>query len=223
MIKAIIFDLDDTLFPEREYVLSGFQAVDDSISANCSVPGFFEKAVIFFNEGKRGNIFNLVLDDLGISYDETFISKMINIYREHKPRISLYDDAAWAMSYFRGKKQLGIITDGYLVAQKSKIDALQISFSLDAIIYSDEFGRNNWKPSLTPYLKMMEALGRKGEECVYIADNPIKDFIAAKNLEWQTIQIYRELGEYPHHAHDKEYEAGIKISSLFELQKILTP
>jgi len=193
MIKAIIFDLDDTLFPEREYVLSGFQAVDEWISSNCSVLDFFKKAVSFFDEGKRGNIFNLVLDDIGISYDEALISKMLNIYREHEPRISLYDDAAEAINYYKQKNQLGIITDGYLVAQKKKINALQIRSSFDAIIYSDEFGKANWKPSRTPYLKMMQALRRKGQECVYVGDNPLKDFLAPARLGWlPSIRIRRD-------------------------------
>lgn len=223
MINAIVFDLDDTLFPEREYVLSGFQSVGDWIAANYSVTSFFEKAVSFFNKGNRGNIFNLVLDDIGISYDEPFISKLIDIYREHKPKISLYDDASWAINYYKLKKQLGIITDGYLVAQKRKIEALRIKSSFDEIIYSDEFGKDNWKPSQRPYLKMMEALGRLGNECIYVADNPCKDFIAPTNLGWKTVHICRTSGIYSHHTSAEDYNAKFKIFSLFELKKILIP
>ncbi len=219
MIKAIVFDLDDTLFPEKEYVLSGFRAVDEWIATNCFATGFFEKAVHFFNKGNRGNIFNLTLNFLGIPYDEIFITKLIKIYREHKPRISLYDDAYWVINYYKQKKQLGIITDGYLITQKNKIQALKIESFFDTIIYSDEFGKDNWKPSQLPYLKMMESLGRSGNECIYIADNPDKDFIAPTNLGWKTVWINRNSGEYSHYIPKKGYGAKLRVSSLFELKK----
>lgn len=221
MIKIIVFDVDDTLFPEREFVRSGFQAVGDWILNKYAVPDFFEVAWDFFVQGNRGKIFNLALAEIGIKDDSQIIQELIQIYREHKPQISLFSDAQWAIAYFKGHKKLGAITDGYLTTQRNKVEALQIANSFDTIVYSDEYGRENWKPSPVPYLKMMELTGFQGSDCVYVGDNPHKDFVTAKKLDWLTVQIDRQDGEYSKMPAAPGYEADHTILSLTELQAIL--
>ncbi len=221
MIKLLVFDLDDTLFPEREFVRSGFQAVGVWMLNKYSVAGFFEVAWKFFEEGKRGKIFNLTLEQLGVEYGPLMIQELLQIYREHKPTLSLYNDAQWAINYFKKDKQLGIITDGYLITQRNKVEALKIEANFDTIIYSDLYGRKNWKPSPVSYLKLMELTGCKGTECIYIGDNPRKDFVTAKNLDWMTAQICREGGEYCKIMPEKSHEANFKIKSLMELRELL--
>ena len=54
MIKIIVFDVDDTLFPEREFVRIGFQAVGEWILNKYAVAGLFEIAWKFFVPGNRG-------------------------------------------------------------------------------------------------------------------------------------------------------------------------
>ncbi|MFB5166836.1 HAD family hydrolase [Parageobacillus toebii] len=220
MIKGIVFDLDDTLFPESAFVRSGFLAVNDYLKKQ-GINSFYKEAIYLFNTGKRGNIFNLVLDKLKIKYNREFINKLITIYREHFPSIKLYEDAEWAIQYFKDKYKLGLITDGFLVTQENKIKALGISQYFDVVICSDEYGRENWKPSPTPYLKVMEKLQLTGEELIYVGDNPTKDFITAKKLGWLTIQIKRSQGEYLNVDVNEDYKAHHLIHSLIELKDLL--
>jgi putative hydrolase of the HAD superfamily len=221
MISAIIFDLDDTLFPECEYVLSGFRAVGAWIEENHSIQGFSHIAEDFFRIGKRGNIFNLVLQELGVQSDEALVPEMVKVYREHRPDITLFDDARWALEHFGPSRKLGIITDGYLITQQNKVKALKIEDCFDVIVYSDEFGREHWKPSEKPYRKIMEKLSCAGNGCMYIADNPRKDFVTAKALGWMTVHIRRPAGEYRHHVPLDGYEADKEIASLFELKGLI--
>lgn len=216
-----MFDLDDTLFPEHEYVLSGFRAVGVWLEEKQSIESFFPVAEAFFRKGERGNIFNLALQKLGVQGGDKLVPGMVKVYREHSPDISLFDDARWALEHFKPLKKLGIITDGYLVTQKNKVAALKIENCIDIIIYTDEFGREHWKPSETPYRKLMEALDCRGNECVYVADNPCKDFVTARALEWQTVQIIRKEGEYADSACEKKYEPEAKIATLYELKDYL--
>lgn len=221
MIEVIVFDLDDTLFPEHEFVESGFQAVSNWLQAEYSLPGFFEVAWHFFREGKRNNVFNLTLEELGFEYERSLIQELLQIYRKHKPIISLHEDAKWAITYFKKYYKLGIITDGYLLTQQNKVEVLKIEPSFDAIVYSDLYGRENWKPSLVPYQKVMSILGCQGNKCVYVADNPDKDFITAKKLGWLTVQICRVGGEYAKIIPKDSYDANFEINSLFDLKKII--
>ncbi len=221
MIKVVVFDLDDTLFPEHQFVISGFSAVSHWLATKYSVPDFFEVACHFFQQGIRQNIFNLALLELRGEYEPTIIQELVDIYRQHVPTISLYDDAKWAINYFKKYKKLGIITDGYLPTQQRKIEALDINSCFDVIIYSELYGRENWKPSPLSYQKIMEFLGCQGNECVYIGDNPVKDFVTARKLDWLTIQICREGGEYCNITPQKSHEANLKIKSLMELKNLL--
>ncbi len=92
-LHAIIFDLDDTLYPECEYVRSGFRAVAAWIETNLGIPQnvVMQEFLQLFAEGKRGNIFDLWLSSRGI--DPTlWVPQMVKIYREHRPCITPYKD-----------------------------------------------------------------------------------------------------------------------------------
>lgn len=222
MTDVVVFDLDDTLFPEYRFVLSGFNAVGEWVADKYFTYDFYLAAKKVFEQGHRGNIFNMALDKLGIEYDSVLINEMLTVYREHIPDISTYEDANWAISFYRQKKRLGIITDGYFITQRNKVRSLGIELSFDVIVYSDELGRDCWKPSKVPYMKLMDMLGAKGDECIYIADNPNKDFITAKSLGWRTVQICRPEGEYSGVTCEQTHQADCIVSSLYQLREIIT-
>lgn len=221
MIKVLVFDLDDTLFPEHEFVRSGFQAVANWLEKNYSIPNFFAVAYKLFERGKRGNIFNLALEEIGVKYESEIITEILQVYRTHFPKITLHNDAKSTISYFQNKKKLGIITDGYLRVQQNKVQALRIETDFDWIIYTDFYGRDCWKPSPVAYLKAMEWSQATGSECVYIGDNPNKDFVTAKQLNWLTIQICREFGEYANATTLDSHKADLKIKSLMDLMTVI--
>ncbi|MFJ7680013.1 HAD family hydrolase [Peribacillus sp. NPDC097198] len=220
MIKAIIFDMDDTLYEEREYVLSGFFAIDNYLN-QINIDGFYKKAVRLFDRGVRGTIINDVLESMGILYSENFILFLVELYRNHIPKITLLDDAKVVIETLRPKYKLGLLTDGYIKTQQNKVKALGVDGYFDIMIYSDSFGREHWKPSPTPYLELMKKFQCEGPELIYIGDNPMKDFITAKKLDWMTVKIERETGEYKDTLISEEYKADYTINTLYELLELL--
>lgn len=221
MKKVLVFDLDDTLFPEHEFVRSGFQAVANWLEQKYSITNFFAVASNLFKQGIRGKVFNLALEEMGVKCDQEIITELLQVYREHFPKISLHDDAKCAISYFHGQKKLAIITDGYLRVQQNKVQALRLETDFDWILYTDFYGKDCWKPSPISYLKVMEWSQASGSECVYVGDNPSKDFVTAKQLDWLTIQICRESGEYANVIISDCYKADLKIQSLIDLMEII--
>jgi len=218
---ALVFDLDDTLFPERDFVLSGFQAVGDWLETNLSLGGFADVARAIYLRGERARIFDLALAQLKREGNPDLIAQLVRVYREHQPSLSLHPDARWALEAFRSSHKTGLLTDGYLETQRRKVASLGLDNAFDAIVYTDTFGRAHWKPSPQPYRTMMERLGCPGNRCAYVGDNPAKDFVAANALGWQTIQIEREDGEYREVNAGKEYQAQHTIRSLFELEGLM--
>ncbi len=223
MPTALVFDLDDTLFPEREFVQGGFAAVDRWLQGDHAVFGFEPEARRLFAEGLRGRIFDEALRRLGVDGAQTLVPRMVAVYRGHRPQLELFPDAQWALGHFRGRCKLGLITDGYAGTQRNKVAALGLGEGFEAIVFTDDLGRENWKPSPIPFQGLMETLGCPGSACVYVGDNPAKDFLAPNRLGWRTIQVAREEGEYRHTATDSlpaDYQASRVIQSLRELEGV---
>jgi len=53
MASVVVLDMDDTLFLERDYVLSGFAAVDAVVAKEHGLKGFSESAWRLFCAGVR--------------------------------------------------------------------------------------------------------------------------------------------------------------------------
>lgn len=193
---TVVFDLDDTLFPECEFVRSGFAAVGAWMQAERGVAGFGAAAWRRFEAGERKHAFDDALAELGVVSAPGLVEKLVGIYRDHRPQIALFPEVAEVLDTLRGRYRLGLLTDGYAATQRRKIDALRIEPLFDKIVVTDELGREFWKPSRVPFQMVMESLGCDGDECVYIGDNPKKDFLAPNELGWLTIQIRRGGGEY---------------------------
>ena len=121
---------------------------------------------------------------------------MIDAYRRHRPAIALHADADSALTRLKARHRLGIITDGRLIQQSAKIEALGLSSRVDAIILTDELGPGFAKPHPRPFELMADRLGVAHDECIYVADNPAKDFVAPNALGWTTVRIVRENGIY---------------------------
>ncbi len=190
MIKAIIFDLDDTLYPELEYIWSGFGAVAKRLAQpGVSVDEIFKMLCARFEQGPRDRVFNAVLNQLGESDDPQVIAELVGMYRCHRPDLQLDASIDEMLGELRKKFKLGLITDGFLPAQRLKTEALELPKHMDHIIYTEELGREFWKPNIKAFEKISNALGCFADECVYVANNPSKDFLAPNKLDWMTIQV----------------------------------
>ena len=216
-IRAVIFDLDDTLFLETEFVLSGLSAVDAWLRNELAVTGFYARAESSYRAGIRGRNINMALEELGIPAQGELIKKLVHVYREHKPSLSLCPDAEWAIDWLRKSKRLGLITDGYLRTQRNKVAALGLENLFDRIIYTDEGGLEKWKPDPGSFQAMSSFLGCAPWECVYVADNPAKDFIAPRALGWQTVRVLRPGSQHWQVQVDPGQDATHRVRSLYQL------
>lgn len=222
-IHTIVFDLDDTLFEERAFVLSGLRAVAARIKARYAIDGFFQAAERIYLQGSRGRIFDQALEVLGISDSAALIPELISCYREHVPCISLASDAKHSLTWAAGRFRLGLLSDGYEIAQDRKIDALGIRKFFDIIILTDKIGRAYWKPSTAGFTRIMNQMGGRPLGYVYVADNPQKDFLPARASGWRTVRVRRIGGEHYTQEASAESAADREVASLIDLDHFIYP
>ena len=191
-LKAIVFDLDDTLYSEKEYVRSGFRAIAVTLP---QVKQMEEKLWHAFEQKKSAIDEVLTSEDI---YTDELKQKCLSVYRFHQPNIHLYDGAKELLQQLRtdGYK-LGIITDGRPEGQRAKIRSLGLDKLIDCIIVTDELGGIEYrKPNKAAFVKMQEALEVSFEEMCYIGDNLKKDFIAPELLGIRAIHFVNADGLY---------------------------
>lgn len=191
-VKAVIFDLDDTLYPEDEYIKSGFKAVSAYLGEILKHrPDYiFEKLLETYSRGITGRNFNVFLEEEGVEYDEYLIFELINIYRGHTPQIKLPEVSRLLMIALHEKGfKTGIITDGYLEPQIKKVKSLGLEDLADEIIYTDVWGKEFWKPHPKAFKEIAKLMRVETRECVYVGDNPTKDFKGAKDCGMHCCQV----------------------------------
>ncbi len=224
MITTVIFDLDDTLYDEVDYCRSGFASVAEFLANSPGSPGAERIFDCFWNQFKGGNrtkTFNAALDELGIAYDDMLIQGMIKIYRNHIPKISLPADSRDVLTQLKGKYTLGLLTDGFLPAQQLKVQALGLGDYFECIIYTEQLGREYWKPSPAGFEKLMETLKVEPRAMAYVADNEKKDFIAPNRLGCLSIQIIRTARIHKDLAEEPGAAARYVIHGISELPPLL--
>jgi len=190
--QVIVFDLDDTLYLERDYVESGLSAVGRWAAARLGLDELGAVMLDRFRQGARTRIFDDSLAQVGRDASPAMIARMLAVYRQHAPSIALADDVARFLSDPPPRTAFAIITDGFLDAQRRKLRALGVyRRGVRFGICTDRWGRHFWKPNPHAFLTTQKAFGLEANQFIYIADNPYKDFIAPIKLGWRTIRIDR--------------------------------
>lgn len=226
IIKAVIFDLDDTLVSEYGFIVSGYRYMAGELAGRlCSSPEEIEDRLWELSKESYANAFNRLFDTYGVSYTEAELQELILAYRNHPADLKFYPDVYPALKWLKDRGILtGIISDGDPGRQRNKIRSAIAGLPdeekrrsdkdwFDEVILNDEFGGASYrKPNPHGFEVMAERLGVEPCEMIYIGDNPAKDFHIVADLPVRTARIIRENGIY----NDREYLDGIHETWRFE-------
>lgn len=218
MSTVIVFDLDDTLYPEITYVKSGLQAVANDLERAHHLPAFESYHLMLktlFQEG-RGKVFDWLLKYHGI-HSKKSIKKCINVYRHHRPVLTVDEYALQFLEHERRPKYL--VTDGHKIVQSQKIQALNISCYFQKTYITHRYGIAHAKPSLHCFELIRKKESIPWEKIVYIGDNPAKDFVNLNKVGATTIRVLT--GCYKDTQAKPGYDAKWMINNLSELNPLL--
>lgn len=216
VIRCIVFDLDDTLYTEWDFVSAGFGYVAKELEHL----GFgrleaIQKTLsdIHWKEG-REHVFDKAAARLG--FPVTLVPDLVRIYRGHPPSVQLAPDAIVVLDAFRARIMLGCVTDGIADVQRRKVEALGLSHWIEGIIFTDDLGREFWKPHPRSIEMLCGRFGVRPDETVFVGDNPKRDSKAARNAGVRSVRIRRPGGYFSQMSESADM-ADYNIASLTEL------
>jgi len=229
-LRAILFDVDDTLFSTSEFarlarensirsmirvglrmdekeVMRELEEVITEFSSN--FPNHFDKLLMRIPKARYRGVNPAVIVAAGIiGYHETKIDQL-----------TPYPDAVTLLrSLGSTNLVVGVVTDGIQVKQAEKLLRLGIYdlFDPTAIFISDQIGIS--KPNLKLYKRACSALGIPPSSVMYVGDNPVNDVDPPNALGMHTV-LLRRSGKYAH-LMGKTYP-DFQVRDFRELRKIL--
>lgn len=186
--SCFVFDLDDTLYHEIDFLKSAYKSIANEISVECKDILYNEMLNIYFS---GGNPFRFLIEKY--PKKNLTLEKLLYLYRNHYPIISLKDGVLQTlMNIKKNEGSTGIITDGRSITQRNKIQSLGLEKLIDRIVISEEFGAE--KPAPVLFQSFMDKEVKN--HYYYFGDNLSKDFIAPKKLGWYCVGIQDDSNIY---------------------------
>lgn len=207
-----VFDLDDTLFQEIDFLHSAYRYIARQLAADAADSLYTE---MWHRYQRKENVFEWLLSRFGKMVPNLELTTLLAWYRDHKPELSLAQEVSDFLAVLKQKEiGLGLITDGRSVTQRNKLKALGIEEKFDLIIISEEFGSE--KPNPANYEVFIKKFGQR--DYWFVGDNTKKDFIIPIRLGWNIICM-KDCGKNIHpQILDDLPKTGIVVSSFKDIQ-----
>ena len=173
---VVVFDLDDTLYPESDYVDSGIRHVCAQIRSLCNIDCYETIQAHRLKDAK--------LDWLSLACELTGLKPSVKesllwMYRLHLPDIKLSENCSASLEKIESAAlAVAILTDGRTVTQKFKLASLGLSHYPAYV--SEDYG--SAKPATDRFLAIQKDFS--AEKYIYVADNVQKDFLGCNPLGW---------------------------------------
>ncbi len=224
MIAAVLFDLDDTLYDQRQWLNGAWQAVAARAAIDGADGDRLEDALraLAADGSDRGNIIDRALAQVG----ETSISvpALVAAFRSHAPtQLDPYPGVVKALTDLHARVALGLISDGDPVIQQAKLDALGLKPFFSSVVLSDEHGRAHRKPDPLPFRVALTELGVDARDAVYVGDRPAKDVAGAVCSGLRGVRV--RTGEWRDEPDDPRAWATVDtvVDAIELLQRALPP
>jgi putative hydrolase of the HAD superfamily len=140
-MRAVVFDMDDTLFPEAAFVRGGLRAAGAWLEAVAGLPT--GRATTVFLDVLEGDgpfrVFDVGLARLGLDRTPEVVQGLVRTYRDHPPVLAPHLGVPVLLDALRARGvRLALVTDGYEDVQRRKWAALGLQDRFDVAIDDDD-------------------------------------------------------------------------------------
>lgn len=187
--RAIVFDLDDTLYPYRAFVRSGFRVVARDVAgpAGLSPAGVYRLLCRASANGMRGRELQALCDARALP--PSLVPQLVSAIRDHAPALRLPRESVRVLQALRRSWRIGILTNGEPAIQRRKVAALGVGALVDVVVYASECGTGAGKPSADAFEAVLDRLGTAPAEAVHVGDDPYADMNGAAAVGMHTIHL----------------------------------
>ena len=189
--RASLFDLDDTLYPARRFVFSGFAAVARRLSDSDGLEPRHVLAVLrsAWKGAQRGRELQACLEHFALPSSRA--SELLAVMREHVPAMRLPGSSARTLSALRSGWRTGIVTNGTPAMQARKVAALGVGPMVDTVVFAHEHGTRTGKPDRVPFAVALERLGVTPERALFVGNDEACDIGGARSAGMRAILLRR--------------------------------
>ncbi|HVC21301.1 MAG TPA: HAD family hydrolase [Vicinamibacterales bacterium] len=213
--RALILDLDDTLYPERRHLLSGFAVAARYVEDVFGVPRaeVFRTLVAAVRTGHRSTALQAMCETFDL--DPAIVPDLVELVRDHRPQLRMRRDCRRMLERARRGWRLAILTNGRPRVQARKIAALGLDLFVDHVVFACEHGDGRGKPDPAAFQAVIAKLGVPAERCVFAGNDPWCDVAGARRAGLWTIRVRR--GSFAHAEVTEASEADLVVSRLSEI------
>jgi putative hydrolase of the HAD superfamily len=214
MLRAVGFDLDGTLFDDRQYVRAGLDAAAETLKSRTGVAARDDLHETYFERGIREQTFDTVLDDHDLPAD--LVPDLVAAYHAHDAELTPYEETVPMLEALADEYRLGLLTGG--TNGRDKLDRLGIASHFDAVVVAS--GEDATKHDPEPFSALLEALDVQPSETAYVGDRPEIDFVHPNELGIRTVRVrVGRFADVPAESESEEPDATVE--SLDELPELL--
>lgn len=187
--RAVVFDLDDTLYPRRRFVLSGFAAVARHLDRQhrSGAANVYRVLVEAYRRGDRGRELQTCLAYFDLP--EILVPGLVAIMRTHCPALRLPASSRATLRTLRASWRIGVVTNGRPSTQVNKVRALGLQPLVDDVVYATLHGTGRGKPDAGPFLAALSRLGVEPDRAVFVGDDETCDVGGAAAVGLRTIRV----------------------------------
>jgi putative hydrolase of the HAD superfamily len=188
-IEAVVFDLDDTLYPLAAFVAQA-GAVQATVATTLGIDAARWRAALKVVDAAAERSLAPVRDALTyLGLDLGLASALEAPYEDFRPTsMSCYPGVFELLADLKSAQiGTGMLTNGLPERQYAKVAALGLTGRLDVIVVADEFGYP--KPDPAGFLHVAAQLGTVPERTLYVGDRPEVDMAGALSAGMRAVRL----------------------------------
>ena len=224
-ITALVFDLDDTLWPCMPTINRAEQASYQWLQQNYSrisdhytEAGIFEYRKTFMKSHPQFRVdLSLMRKEMlaqlarDFGYEESpMVEEGFELFYRLRHDVHFYDDVFPVLDQLKSRYKMGSISNGNASAGLTRLNDYFYSYINAADVMAS-------KPDPIIFLEFCKRMEVTPEQCLYIGDDPVYDIQGASNVGMKTLWVNRVSKQWP----EKITPADAEMSDLRQLPALL--
>ena len=227
MIAAVVFDLDDTLWPIAPVILRAEKAMAGWIRDNApevaarwdvNTLKLLRASLVAANPAIAKDVMALRRGTILAAFGEcggsqTQAEEAFEFFRSERQKVEFYPDALPALERLSKRFRLGVISNGF-----ASVEAIGIAHHFETVVSAHEVGTS--KPDPLIYQACIERMGLAPERMLYVGDDPANDIIGPQTAGLNAAWINRAGDAWPETLGGSGSSPGTPVNQFRDLEAL---